>query len=342
MFKIMSAAILAAMSVFTAPGSVNAEPPVLELPIPCRQGEDCWLFRYVDLDPSDAVTDFRCGRLSDDGHKGTDFAIADVHAMARGVPVFAMAAGTVLGTRDGMADRDVLIAGNATVRGRECGNGAIIDHGDGWETQYCHLRKGSVAVKTGDMVETGQRIGLVGYSGAATFPHVHVNLRHNKQLVDPFTGLKVGDAEAIACAGQRANGLWSTTASEQLTYTTPVVYAAGFATGPVTSADIRLGKHRARHFPSTVPALTFWSYTTGLNPDLTLELGLKRPGRDRFLTKEFHFEAQDNGQQIIAMRSITLDGKGKKWPSGRYQARIRVLSDQGKVIHEQVENLLID
>ena len=340
MFNRISAAILAAAGVVA--GIAHAGPPVLELPIPCRQGEDCWLFRYVDLDPSGAVADFRCGRLSDDGHKGTDFAIADVHAMARGVPVFAMAAGTVLGTRDGMADRDVLIAGHATVRGRECGNGAVIDHGDGWETQYCHLRKGSVAVKTGDVVATGQRIGLVGYSGAATFPHVHVTLRHNQHLVDPFTGLKVGDADAIACAGKRTNGLWSAAASEQLTYTTPVVYAAGFATGPVTSTEIRLGKHRTRQFPPTVPALTFWSYTTGLTPDLTLELGFKRPGRDRFLTREFRFEAEETGHQTIVMRSVTLDGKGKKWPPGLYQARLRVLSDKREVIQEQVEDLLID
>ena len=42
------------------------------------------------------------------------------------------------------------------------------------------------------------------------------------------------------------------------------------------------------------------------------------------------------------MRSITLDGKGKEWPLGLYQARIRVLSGRGEVVQEQVEDLLID
>jgi murein DD-endopeptidase MepM/ murein hydrolase activator NlpD len=35
---------------------------------------------------------------------------------------------------------------------REYGNGVVIRHIDGFETQYCHLAKGSITVKSGDLV----------------------------------------------------------------------------------------------------------------------------------------------------------------------------------------------
>jgi D-3-phosphoglycerate dehydrogenase len=48
------------------------------------------------------------------------------------------------------------------IAGRECGNGVVIAHEDGWETQYCHMRRGSVAVQPGERVARGQTLGLVG------------------------------------------------------------------------------------------------------------------------------------------------------------------------------------
>jgi len=78
--------------------------------------------------------------------------------MARGEPVVASAGGVVAAARDGVDDISMRDA--PVPRGRECGNGVRIVHGGGWKTQYCHLRKGSVAVKNGDM------LGLVGLSGS--------------------------------------------------------------------------------------------------------------------------------------------------------------------------------
>ena len=109
-----------------------------------------WLLEFV---PFRSVVDFGCGRQTYDGHKGTDFAIPDEQAMARGVNVLAAQGGTVLRVRDGVVDRRIQTeADKKTVEGTECGNGVVIDHssipnGAGWETQYCHLRQGSVQVK---------------------------------------------------------------------------------------------------------------------------------------------------------------------------------------------------
>ena len=165
----------------------------LGLPLACEPGRDCWVPRYVDTDPGPAIVDFRCGDLSGDAHDGTDFAIPDLAALRAGVPVLAAAPGTVAGTRDGMEDVDVQTIDRNTIKGRECGNGVVVRHADGWETQYCHLRRGSVAVGRNEHVETGTVLGMVGMSGDASFPHVHFTARRDAEPVDPFTGFTQGE-----------------------------------------------------------------------------------------------------------------------------------------------------
>ena len=67
-----------------------------------------------------------------DGHKGVDFAIADPRRLNRDeVPVLAAATGKVVGIRDEMPDVNIRIAGKASLKGRDCGNGVRIDHGGG-------------------------------------------------------------------------------------------------------------------------------------------------------------------------------------------------------------------
>ena len=78
--------------------------PLLQQPIDCELGETCYIQNYVDADPSSDYADFACGKLSYDGHKGTDFALPTLADMQRGVDVLAAAPGRVLGTRDGMKD----------------------------------------------------------------------------------------------------------------------------------------------------------------------------------------------------------------------------------------------
>jgi hypothetical protein len=67
----------------------------LALPLDCRLGETCWVANYVDVDPSGAAKDFRCGPRTYDGHDGVDFAIRDQGVMAQGVTVLASAPGTI-------------------------------------------------------------------------------------------------------------------------------------------------------------------------------------------------------------------------------------------------------
>lgn len=179
-------------------------------PLSCTYGEDCWLVNYVDVDPADGVAqDFKCKRKTYDGHKGSDFAIGSIAQMREGVDVLAAMKGTVLRVRDGEDDRlktDEELA-SITAKNRDCGNGVLIDHGDGLQTIYCHLRQNSVVVKPKQKVKAGQKIAQVGMSGRAEFPHVHFGVLWEGGIVDPFTGVTNADGCGLMKADMWLEGL---------------------------------------------------------------------------------------------------------------------------------------
>jgi murein DD-endopeptidase len=65
--------------------------------------------------------------------KGTDFAVRDMQAMRRGVDVRAIAAGIVRRLRNNVNGHELKIPADQ-VQGKECGNGVVIRHADGWES----------------------------------------------------------------------------------------------------------------------------------------------------------------------------------------------------------------
>src|SRR5688572_22267641 len=130
-----------------------AEPLTLALPAACELGRTCEIQHYFDGDASPAARDYQCGNRTYDGHNGTDIRLPTLAALQAGVRVVAAAAGRVLRVRDGVEDVSIKTIAGKKVAGRECGNGVVVAHEDGWQTQYCHLAKGSVRVKPGDKVE---------------------------------------------------------------------------------------------------------------------------------------------------------------------------------------------
>jgi secretion/DNA translocation related TadE-like protein len=62
------------------------------------------------------------------------------------------------------------------------GNLVVVDHG-GAESYYAHLA--SIAVRPGDIVAAGQRLGAVGATGNATGPHLHFEVRIGGVPHDP-------------------------------------------------------------------------------------------------------------------------------------------------------------
>ena len=61
--------------------------------------------------------------------------------------------------RDGIPGIAYTPARATELVGKECGNGVVIAHDQSWETQYCHLKQGSISVKVGNTVQVGDVFG---------------------------------------------------------------------------------------------------------------------------------------------------------------------------------------
>ncbi|NNK13181.1 MAG: M23 family metallopeptidase [Desulfofustis sp.] len=296
----------------------------LAFPVDCTLGQDCIIQNYVDLDPGAGWKDHQCGFLSYDGHKGTDIRIRDYRAMADGVAVLAAADGVVLGIRNDMEDRGPDTTYEAYLKkysGKECGNGVVLVHEKGFETQYCHLKKGSVAVKKGDRLGQGDVLGTIGLSGKTQFPHLHISVRWGKEVVDPFKGV----------CNDTATYLWK----DEIGYTDTHLLKFGFADGPQTLDSIEQGL--APQVGADSPALVFWANVVGIKKGDTQEVIIRKPDGS-FLVS--------NSQTIEKSKVNWLSYVGKKrpqggWPRGVYTAVFSVERD-GAPILEHETSLRID
>lgn len=276
----------------------------LQQPVDCTLGDDCYIQQYFDHDPGAGVADFTCGPLSYDGHDGTDFALPTRAAMEEGVSVLAAAPGKVVATRDGEADFAPVIPG------RECGNGVLIDHGQGWQTQYCHLKQGSLLVQNGETVETGTPLGLVGQSGMAEFPHVHLSVRWNGIEVDPFA------PNATAC-GAAGDDLWA----EDLATGPGGILDIGITTEIPAYDAIKAGL-ASPDLPATAPALVIWAFTFGPRAGDKLTLSITGPDGE-VIAESLPFEKT----QAQAFRAIGRKLKTERWPPGSYEGTASMLRD---------------
>lgn len=65
------------------------------------------------------------------------------------------------------------------------GNLVILWHSEGVFSALCHLKKGSIQVKEGEMVSTGRLVGRVGNSGRSPVPHLHFQLQSSATIGSP-------------------------------------------------------------------------------------------------------------------------------------------------------------
>ncbi len=67
---------------------------------------------------------------------------------------------------------------------RGYGNSVVINHGYGVKTLYGHMVRFNV--KQGQKVKRGEVIGFVGNTGLSTAPHLHYEVLHNGEKVNPI------------------------------------------------------------------------------------------------------------------------------------------------------------
>lgn len=297
------------------PDGASAQLDDLLLPLDCEPGKTCWVVRYVDHGAGPAAEDYACGPMSGDGHKGTDFAVRDLAVVTAGVKVFAAASGRVSAVRDGMEDRLIDAGDVETVGGRECGNGVRIDHGDGWMSLYCHLRRGSTMVLEGDEVTAGQPLALVGLSGQTSFPHLHFDIRQNDRPVDPFVGTK-----RDAACGPGEAPLWNRDVRKALDYRPLLLANSGIAATVPDKDDTRKGWHRETALPAQSPSLTLWVDGYWFEPGD--KVAFKLNGPDRSVVIDRTFEIGQRRQRWFSFASAPRPFGG--WPEGAYRGEVSV------------------
>ena len=312
----------------------QAENIRLSLPVACVIGETCFIQSYVDRVPGKGTGDYACGQATYDGHKGTDFRVLSVAVARKKVSVLAAAPGRVLRVRDGVADKLTTGKDDTSVKGKECGNGIVIEHADGWQTQYCHLLKGSVAVANGERVSRGARLGAVGFSGAAQFAHLHITLRHNGKVVDPFLTAPVATDCALPDAQDHDAGLWDVKNIQSLAYKNGELIEHGFAGAPVNSSVLERGV-TPRLSPASA-ALVYYVRFINLHKGDVIRLNLNGPGG--FTVRNQTKPLARTKAQYVAF--IGKKRRAKAWSSGIYTGTVDLVRDGTAVTTATVQIVL--
>lgn len=291
--------------------------PRLSLPVACKIGETCALQNHVDRDPGPEAKDYRCGRQTYQAHGGVDIRLLDLAAQRAGVEVLAAAPGTVSRLRDGVVDVSVKAEGAGSVAGSECGNGVVIAHGGAWETQYCHLARGSIKVKQGDTVEAGQPIAQVGLSGNTEYPHLHLTVRHGAETIDPFAPAE--GRKDCHPQGASGSGLWDTAAANALSYRRGVVLNAGFAAAPVSMDAVEAGGISQPSASSE----NLLAYVRAINLEGgdVQRLVIKRPDGSVLVQSQLAALDRAKAQYVMYAGKPTPAGG---WPAGAYVATYTV------------------
>jgi murein DD-endopeptidase MepM/ murein hydrolase activator NlpD len=292
------------------------------LPINCEIGRTCEIQNYVDLDPSGGVRDYQCGQRTYNAHKGIDFRLPSLRAQRAGVDVLAAAAGRVLRVRDGVPDVSVRERGIGAVEGRECGNGVVIDHGDGWNTQYCHMAQGSVTVKPGEVIQASQRLGRVGMSGLTEYPHLHFGVTFRGDLVEPFAF----EAPQGSCGAGRS--LWEPSLQAALAYKPRTLLNTGFTD---RSVEMQAIENEGLVAPTRESPLVAYVRAIGAKAGDIQKLAITGP--------DGRIVAENSAKPLDRDKAQVMVFVGRKppaggWPQGIYRAMYTITAG-GNVVLER-------
>jgi murein DD-endopeptidase MepM/ murein hydrolase activator NlpD len=310
------ALILAGALSFSA---IAGAAPGLRIPLSCALGQDCFIQNWVDAAPGPGARDPACGPLTYDGHDGLDFRVPWA-AYRAGTQVLSPAPATVLRVRDAEPDGVFRKQGAGAIAGRDCGNGVVLDLGDGLEAQLCHMKPGSIRVRQGQSVAAGEALGAVGMSGRTEFPHLHLSLRRGGEKLDPATGGALKAAPSCAPAAPAPAGrLWRDEDRARLSYVaTALVDAAFLGRAPsaderpedITDAPVRAG-----------PALVFWASAMGPRSGDIIRVRIIGPDGVEVASSARTQPRDQAAAFVFAGRRTPAGG----WPPGVYRGEARIM-----------------
>lgn len=314
-----------------SPPLLAQDPPIkFRLPIKCELDKTCWLSRYMNLGTPTNPKDYTGGRLTDSDHNGIDFALQDLKQQQQGVEVLAVADGTVMGIRDDRPDEAVNAITRIKVKGIECGNCVMLDHGHGLRTHYCHMKRQSIRVKVNDKVKAGQTLGLVGLSGLSEYPHLHLTTFYNDKKIDPFMGIPSPQNQDHAA---KPRPLWDDATMALMPYKGGKIYNIAITQDIPDMAKMREGHYRPTP-PFTNPTrLIGATELFALNKGDKVTLTILDVNKAEVFKKTLVIPDYQARSFIYAGMKKPNDG----WKAGSWQLRIDYESVDGKEKHARIE-----
>ena len=301
--------LLATPAAAQQPLPSGVTPLELQMPMDCTLGQDCFIQNYVDAEPGPGAKDFTCGPLAYDNHQGTDFRTKNRASLARPYHALAAAPGRIVQAIDGQPENGFDHVANPL----SCGNAIMIDHGGGWTTQYCHLANGTVAVREGQAVATGDRLAQVGSSGGTDYPHLHFAVRVQGAVIDPFTGVS-----PTGCTQPAATPLWS--ASAGVFHAESAVLGFGVSALEPTDYAIRNGRLAGAQPSGGAAPFYLWTRILGARQGDSVRLIATGPGGP--IASEVFAVNEDRTIFIAAIGLSPSDVGAAAWPSGAYEGRL--------------------
>ncbi|MET9844957.1 M23 family metallopeptidase [Streptomyces ossamyceticus] len=135
-------------------------------------------------------------------------------------PVVASTGGTVVEVQDGIPDNTPPVTPPVPPIEETVGNHVTVEVAPGRYLLYAHLKPGSLRVREGDRVATGQVLGRIGNSGNSTTPHLHFQVMTTPEFFPtdspPFTFRK------FRVVGQVEPRLWDDNLGLQPTGVLPI------------------------------------------------------------------------------------------------------------------------
>ncbi|MGY3356397.1 murein DD-endopeptidase MepM/ murein hydrolase activator NlpD [Bradyrhizobium sp. GM0.4] len=304
--------------------------PNLGLPVDCRLGADCFVQQMPDVDPGDQALDPLCGNATYQGHDGWDIRIRTLKDIDRQTPVIATADGTVLRVRDGIPDRIYDRAEDKDTAGKECGNGVLVEHSGGLASQYCHLKEGSIVVQPGTPVKKGDRLGSIGASGLAEFPHVHLSIRKDGRTLEPLTGRPLGSSRE-AC-GATGGSLFEPAVRDALSRSASAILLVGLSNAPPELANlVREGEPAV---PRTSQTVIAWVWAINVETDTVFRMRIVDPDGKTLM----HIETKPLERRKA--NYIAYAGGKSAQRAGEYGLQVEMVS-RGKTISSATRSVLI-
>lgn len=182
------------------------------------------------------------------------------------------------------------------------GNIIVIDHGNGYTSQYEH--NSSFLVNVGDIVEKGQVIALVGSTGISTGAHLHFQINYNGQAVDPLS---------FKYSNNMGNGTGtigsSSTSSNQNSTTTYYAKVATWkeVTDIVESDDPEVNNYSSTSYNMTATKINYQEFVSGYTMPFDYLWALLVVGEDKDFVLDLAHLVHDSQIEITVHDNLTVN-----------------------------------